>query len=1098
MKNIGCTASVWINAAAIAWAAAPAAPVHLVATGGTQVIGLNWADSAGAATYRVYQAPSAEGPWTLLATRDRSRHLVAQAPAGEAHYYRVTAVHAGGEESEPSSIVTATADNLTIDRAGKGGHYRIGSSFVVDSDRLKPLLESRGLFVSSYRRQIIGAGIEYIWSDTLNNRPSEHAQHVAVLQEASYDVLVMNAQSLWLQPTRELNGTLAWAEEGLAANPDYRVFLHQYWTREVPGYEWDETVEQPENSLRLFWLAAVRNAYLAGEQLGVPVFVAPFGEAIQEVKKAAETGLLQGYDSRDDLHPDGSHLTNFGKYAQEGVVLAGAYQRDIRGASRFVDNQTLLSENDAEVVQEIIHQTVRRTPFSGWHEGAAGTFAAHQQALLAAMNRWEDFTNFATNGSGSWVGRTGRTWTYDKAQTVGNGLERQIQLNAGGWVETTLEQGLLNALWRMRKEGSGTGQLTLFANGLAVGVVDYPGTDLWGRQVREIDLGGTVVLRLQNTGTSAVRIDDLMWDETGTTGDGVEIITQKVQPLLVHTPIELTLKAYGGTPPLIFTVTNGALPPGLVLTEDGRLTGNPQARGAYPVTITVTDSATPETSFAREYAIQVVAATVITVEPVSATVSFGETLVLSVGATGDELSYRWLHNGTPLADTNRAELVIPGAGPLNEGLYRVEVKGLGGTVLSEEVTVTVSSGEAFVLSTSMQDTNRDLSGNVFDLTNTGVSEIRMTGRMTGNFDAESGLVMSGWYRLGSAEGQYTSAEGWLPWGVSAPFTGNGYGTETPYDLQNVLTIAPGQTLGIYLFLTSKQNNLAYRAVGSTQTYARGDLLLTPKIGLGGGTAFGTAQIFGGPTARRAYSGSIEFTVDTLPVISSLSPAVGAVGQPYSHIFRRQGGNGLVTWTLKEGSVPPGLTLDLETQVLAGRPTEAGSFNFTLETVDADGDSDQQLFGLTIRSPFDLWLEDQGLPVDSDPASDPGRTGLPLLVRHALGQSATRPGWLVADQQQFILTRGLAATDVSLHVDICGDLQNWQEVYRWLPDQGEWVGESFVAGRETGEAWETMTLQFSSLSMGSARFVRVRVRTWPHQGQGLAGRSQFTPGGLTAD
>lgn len=1067
-------------------AAPPPTPTSLSVKPSTGVVGLNWADVSGATSYNIYRSTASNGTYTLIGTATRSRFLDKNASAGTEWHYRVSALNAGLEESG-FATGSATPDNLSINRPAVRGNYRVGSSFVVDSDRLKPLLESRGVFVSTYRRQIIGAGIEYIWSDTLNNRPAEHEQHVAVLQNAGYDVLVLNAQTLWAQPTREMNGTLYWAVEALAANPDYRVFIHQYWTREEAGNEWDETINQPENSLRLFWLAALRNAYLVGEQIGVPVYVAPFGYAIQDVKAVADAGLLENYDSRDDLHPDGSHLTNFGKYVQEGVVMVGAYQKDIRGATRFVDNQTQLSVNDAEVVQQIIYQTVRETPFSGWYENAPTTFAGHQAALLEAMNTWEDFTNFTTNGSGSWVGRTGRTWNYQNAQTVNSGLERQIQINVGGWIETTLQKGLLNALWRMRKEGSGNCQLSVKANGVVVGSVDYNSNELWGRQVRNIDLGGTVVFRLENTGTSAVRIDDLMWDETGTSGNGVEIITQNVAPLIINTAVDITIKAFGGTAPLSFSVTSGQLPPGITLTAAGHLIGTPNTKGTYKPEITVQDSGNPATSFSRIYNIAVVDPTTITQQPQSATVSFGDTIVLSVAASGDQLSYRWFYNGTPIADTNSAELAIPGAGPLNEGTYRVEVKGLGGTVISNEVTVTVTNGDAFILSTSMQDTNRDLSGNVFDLTNTGSNPIILTGRMTGNFDVETGLVMSAWYRNGSSEGLYSSSAGWMQWGVSTPFTGNGYGVETPYDLNASITIAPGQTVGIYLLLTTKQSNLAYRAVSSNQTYSRGDLLFTPKIGLGGGTAFGTAQLFGGPNARRSYSGSIEFTVDTTPQISALLPAAGTVGQTYLHTFRRQGGNGSVTWSLTTGSVPPGLTLNLQTQELSGRPTTAGSYSFTLRTEDADGDQDTRVFNIEIGTSFTAWLAEKELPLGSDPFSDPWNEGASLLMRHALGLptgqgvASSFPMWIkTADPGalfQYRISRDRSAIAVIL-VQTSENLTDWNTVYESAPE-GELFDGAELISRET---FPETTIEYINLRIPMNEevgeiYVRTVVEEW---------------------
>ena len=67
-------------------------------------------------------------------------------------------------------------------------------------------------------------------------------------------------------------------------------------------------------------------------------------------------------------------------------------------------------------------------------------------------------------------------------------------------------------------------------------------------------------------------------------------------PAGVHgTPYSFTFTATGGNLPLSWTVTAGALPPGLTLNPDGTLSGTPTAPGSTPFefTVTVADSSTP-------------------------------------------------------------------------------------------------------------------------------------------------------------------------------------------------------------------------------------------------------------------------------------------------------------------------------------------------------------------------------------------------------------------------------------------------------------------------------------------------------------------------
>jgi Putative Ig domain len=58
-------------------------------------------------------------------------------------------------------------------------------------------------------------------------------------------------------------------------------------------------------------------------------------------------------------------------------------------------------------------------------------------------------------------------------------------------------------------------------------------------------------------------------------------------------PYTATLSAQGGTPPYTWTITAGALPPGLSLSAAGVISGTPTLAGSYNFTATCTDSGTP-------------------------------------------------------------------------------------------------------------------------------------------------------------------------------------------------------------------------------------------------------------------------------------------------------------------------------------------------------------------------------------------------------------------------------------------------------------------------------------------------------------------------
>jgi hypothetical protein len=114
---------------------------------------------------------------------------------------------------------------------------------------------------------------------------------------------------------------------------------------------------------------------------------------------------------------------------------------------------------------------------------------------------------------------------------------------------------------------------------------------------------------------------------------------------------------------------------------------------------------------------------------------------------------------------------------------------------------------------------------------------------------------------------------------------------------------------------------------------------------------------GAPPSQSSYSITVGPPLPLQVVLpasgSTLSP--GTEGKAYAQNFFVNGGVAPYTWSLASGKLPSGLALrstdapaDNNNQ-LAGTPTQAGTFKFTMKVADGSGQSASQQFSLTIKN-----------------------------------------------------------------------------------------------------------------------------------------------------
>ena len=91
------------------------------------------------------------------------------------------------------------------------------------------------------------------------------------------------------------------------------------------------------------------------------------------------------------------------------------------------------------------------------------------------------------------------------------------------------------------------------------------------------------------------------------TGEPLEVRTTTLPKAYLRQHYEVHLEARGGITPLRWELTEGALPAGVVLGQDGILSGAPTETGEFRFTVTLTDSGRPAAQRNQKLVLTVVA-----------------------------------------------------------------------------------------------------------------------------------------------------------------------------------------------------------------------------------------------------------------------------------------------------------------------------------------------------------------------------------------------------------------------------------------------------------------------------------------------------------
>jgi hypothetical protein len=480
------------------------------------------------------------------------------------------------------------------------------------------------------------------------------------------------------------------------------------------------------------------------------------------------------------------------------------------------------------------------------------------------------------------------------------------------------------------------------------------------------------------------------------------ITTTSLPNGLVNTPYSTTLEATGGVGTITWSVTSGTLPAGLKLSG-ATIAGTPTAAGASNFTVQATDSGTPQQKKSQQLSVTIYTVLTVTTTTLPNGV-VGTSYSASVADSGGTSPYTWSvnpANGLPAGLTlNTSTGAITGT-PTTAGTSNFTLKVTDSSTppqaVSQALSITINPLLA-ITTTSLPNGVLNTAYTVTLQSTGGVGAI--TWSSSGTLPPPLTLTPS----TGVIAGTPTTA-GTYNFTVTATDSG------TPQQSQNQalsITIYSGLSITTSTTLPNGVVGVAYNtsvaAAGGTPPYswsATGQpawMSISPTTGAltGTPTASGTTsfavKVTDSSTPAQSKSQNMSVTVNPLLAITTTSLPNGVVNTPYSTTLQATGGAGAITWKVT-GTLPPPLTLTSSTGVIAGTPTTAGTYNFTVTATDSGTPPQSQNQALSITIYTGLTITTTTLPNGvvntAYNASVAASGGTPPYTWSATGQ----PAWM---------------------------------------------------------------------------------------------------------
>jgi uncharacterized delta-60 repeat protein len=492
--------------------------------------------------------------------------------------------------------------------------------------------------------------------------------------------------------------------------------------------------------------------------------------------------------------------------------------------------------------------------------------------------------------------------------------------------------------------------------------------------------GGTTPLTFTSTGTlppgltlssagvlSGIPTTAGSFPFTVTASDSVSATAKQSYTLIINPPVAITtttlangtvnqqdysqiISVTGGSGTYTFSQAGGTLPPGLTLSSTGVLAGTPTTAGGFTFTVTAMDSL--GASGTQNFTVMVLNLGIGPSTLANWTLNqpgYSQTLTASGGTAPFTFSATGtLPTGLTLTGTGILSGTPTAAGSFN---FVVTVTDSTSAMASQSYTVTINPSLA-VSTTSLADWTVNLAGYSQTIAASGGTGAKTFAKTSGTLP--TGLTLSS---AGVLSGTPTAAGSFTftitVTDATAASTGQSFS----------VTIHPPVAISTTT-LANWTANLAGYSQTITATGGTGASVFATTAGtLPSGLTLSSAGVLAGtPTAAGSFGftvaatdmvgavGSQTYTVLINPALSFASTTLAnwTVNQAgYNQTISASGGTGAKTFSISSGTVPTALTLS-SNGVLAGTPTAAGNFSFTVTVTDALGASASKNFPITIN------------------------------------------------------------------------------------------------------------------------------------------------------